>query len=169
MQHRVSVRSDSPSMKVPPKRKGNPNPAQATSHRRALNESPSEKEGKSPLRNTTVRRLITLNESPSEKEGKCIGPPIFCLAVVALNESPSEKEGKFPGVPGTGKTTAPSMKVPPKRKGNLHPRRCAPNPWSALNESPSEKEGKSATVRSILSLDDPSMKVPPKRKGNPRH
>ena len=84
-------------MKVPPKRKGNPGVFVRVSFHviNSLNESPSEKEGKSPLRNTTVRRLITLNESPSEKEGKCIGPPIFCLAVVALNESPSEKEGKW--------------------------------------------------------------------------
>ena len=60
-----------------------------------------------------------------------------------LNESPSEKEGKsgrslcFPYI------YSPSMKVPPKRKGNIIlpiPTRIQLTP---LNESPSEKEGKS--------------------------
>ena len=62
---------------------------------------------------------------------------------VPLNESPSEKEGKFDdfffldvAVP------SPSMKVPPKRKGNA------------------------ATASGRRSSTDPSMKVPPKRKGN---
>ena len=62
---------------------------------------------------------------------------------VPLNESPSEKEGKFDdfffldvAVP------SPSMKVPPKRKGNPTPPAWTANQASALNESPSEKEGK---------------------------
>ena len=62
--------------------------------------------------------------------------------------------------------TWPSMKVPPKRKGNTAPLNSV-RPWlTALNESPSEKEGKyhgAGRVRRELS---PSMKVPPKRKGN---
>ena len=36
----------------------------------ALNESPSEKEGKSQPRSLSFARQMTLNESPSEKEGK---------------------------------------------------------------------------------------------------
>ena len=62
---------------------------------------------------------------------------------VALNESPSEKEGKWATV-NKAECMAfyPSMKVPPKRKGNL------------------------AARSSVLSLVVPSMKVPPKRKGN---
>ena len=35
-----------------------------------------------------------LNESPSEKEGKCLSQSIQCRDGLALNESPSEKEGK---------------------------------------------------------------------------
>ena len=35
-----------------------------------------------------------------------------------LNESPSEKEGKFFAVGGAERLLRPSMKVPPKRKGN---------------------------------------------------
>ena len=53
-----------------------------------------------------------------------------------LNESPSEKEGKLSGRLSSLTFWGPSMKVPPKRKGNSPP---AP---STLNESPSEKEGK---------------------------
>ena len=43
----------------------------------------------------------------------------------ALNESPSEKEGKSQRDGSTEFTRAPSMKVPPKRKGNPHERRCS--------------------------------------------
>ncbi len=35
-----------------------------------------------------------------------------------LNESPSEKEGKYTPSPMAAAMSAPSMKVPPKRKGN---------------------------------------------------
>ena len=57
----------------------------------------------------------------------------------------------------------PSMKVPPKRKGNSSPRTPPHASPSALNESPSEKEGKSSAERSeallILSLNEsPSEK-----------
>ena len=84
----------------------------------------------------------TLNESPSEKEGKFYVFRGGSVEVEALNESPSEKEGKFCKLAHAENCRAPSMKVPPKRKGN-----CAPEAGSArehitLNESPSEKEGK---------------------------
>ena len=60
-----------------------------------------------------------------------------------LNESPSEKEGKCREAERTmGEVFGPSMKVPPKRKGNKLCHRV-PVPAHA-----------------------PSMKVPPKRKGN---
>ena len=91
-------------MKVPPKRKGNqPARDRGNTYSYALNESPSEKEGKfnpSPRRRP---RKLALNESPSEKEGKLV-------MRTAVSVPPKE----------------PSMKVPPKRKGNLHPRhpRC---------------------------------------------
>ena len=61
-----------------------------------------------------------------------------------LNESPSEKEGKLPPEPEVSENTMiPSMKVPPKRKGNLMRRFLC---W--------------------VKPPRPSMKVPPKRKGN---
>ena len=37
---------------------------------------------------------------------------------MTLNESPSEKEGKFASPPVGQNLIRPSMKVPPKRKGN---------------------------------------------------
>ena len=37
-----------------------------------LNESPSEKEGKSTRKKTGVKMNLSLNESPSEKEGKWV-------------------------------------------------------------------------------------------------
>ena len=84
-----------PSMKVPPKRKGNL-PFTQTLHAldSTLNESPSEKEGKSMHTLIVGVTGSALNESPSEKEGKS---GIFLrewAEFLALNESPSEKEGK---------------------------------------------------------------------------
>ena len=66
--------------------------------------------------------LPSLNESPSEKEGKfAIGfeEQHFFLP---LNESPSEKEGKWARRTCTTPARPPSMKVPPKRKGNSYPK-----------------------------------------------
>ena len=58
-------------MKVLPKRKGNDE--EADNHAKndvPLNESPSEKEGKSSLIYAAAFKIFALNESPSEKEGK---------------------------------------------------------------------------------------------------
>ena len=65
--------------------------------------------------------------------------------------------------------TSASMKVPPKRKGNLSTYHLTTPQPKRLNESPSEKEGKFAckvTVDEFWKI--ASMKVPPKRKGNDR-
>ena len=42
----------------------------------------------------TRDKLVSLNESPSEKEGKSIRKTGTSSGRVSLNESPSEKEGK---------------------------------------------------------------------------
>ena len=65
-----------------------------------LNESPSEKEGKSRQEIFHHRVTGALNESPSEKEGKCSYMLAYRPYPIPLNESPSEKEGK------SGSTTA---------------------------------------------------------------
>ena len=85
------------SMKVPPKRKGNPRVRrQPPSYPSGLNESPSEKEGKSARLFTRGESGLSLNESPSEKEGKFGAPKRQVGGAESLNESPSEKEGKSP-------------------------------------------------------------------------
>ena len=48
------------------------------------------------------------------------GRPYKAEHVWALNESPSEKEGKFGRSHRSHRLQAPSMKVPPKRKGNAN-------------------------------------------------
>ena len=58
-------------MKVPPKRKGN------------------------AVFLSSANKHAALNESPSEKEGKCVPAGAAASEAHALNESPSEKEGKF--------------------------------------------------------------------------
>ena len=65
------------------------------------------------------RVIRTLNESPSEKEGKLTTPAVTNFQKTPLNESPSEKEGKLGDECQVKRTAPPSMKVPPKRKGNL--------------------------------------------------
>ena len=69
-----------PSMKVPPKRKGNANAVTGNGLTVApLNESPSEKEGKyADGGSAQDGTLNTLNESPSEKEGKCGSSGLRC-------------------------------------------------------------------------------------------
>ena len=58
-------------MKVPPKRKGNLAAGlRLQTLGLSLNESPSEKEGKSSCRPSPWHGRSSLNESPSEKEGK---------------------------------------------------------------------------------------------------
>ena len=104
-------------MKVPPKRKGNISAA------------------------LPFAVLLSLNESPSEKEGKCRPRLATKLGRGCLNESPSEKEGKFKLAEAFGGEGYASMKVPPKRKGNLDGQ-LIELVGLRLNESPSEKEGK---------------------------
>ena len=106
-------------MKAPPKRKGNP-------------------KANGDLRT----KWGPLNESPSEKEGKWNDVSPAVLPEPALNESPSEKEGKFRLVSQCEHLPYPSMKAPPKRKGNCHSKWSNQKCGASLNESPSEKEGK---------------------------
>ena len=129
-------------MKVPPKRKGNFAIRKRLSFcRETLNESPSEKEGKS-------------------RTGWVASPPVGpSMKVPPKRKGNLQPHGEHPRI-------LPSMKVPPKRKGNCS-RPAAPNSKSALNESPSEKEGKFVPGVAVARIiDGPSMKVPPKRKGN---
>ena len=65
-----------------------------------------------------------------------------CCRPETLNESPSEKEGKFQRRVEPRQLLPPSMKVPPKRKGNRNRGRLTSASCTTLNESPSEKEGK---------------------------
>ena len=86
------------SMKVPPKRKGNVQLYYGARKLSRLNESPSEKEGKSRASLSRVLISPCLNESPSEKEGKCLLNLLMNALSRRLNESPSEKEGKLPSM-----------------------------------------------------------------------
>ena len=110
-------------MKVPPKRKGNLSILNLVAYSpAALNESPSEKEGKLPKMKKPCLRHTSLNESPSEKEGKCAQSVEATSEPRSLNESPSEKEGKSSSTASGEAARTPSMKVPPKRKGNSYPK-----------------------------------------------
>ena len=83
-------------MKVPPKRKGN--------YGRCLGWSRSSR---------------ALNESPSEKEGKFelfAGARVICQPSMKV---PPKRKGNFMLIlTGAAGVWSPSMKVPPKRKGN---------------------------------------------------
>ena len=49
-----------------------------------------------PTPSTCNASSAPLNESPSEKEGKSLSETSIMADMLTLNESPSEKEGKFP-------------------------------------------------------------------------
>ena len=86
---------------------------------------------------------VPLNESPSEKEGKSRR-----AAVIPSPRSgpsmkvPPKRKGNWALIPRNRIVLTPSMKVPPKRKGNPGQRRLRGQRLCTLNESPSEKEGK---------------------------
>ena len=84
-----SGRVQSPSMKVPPKRKGNLCPLCSPSMK-----VPPKRKGNHTERDGKALDKLALNESPSEKEGKYILLSHWLRSFTTLNESPSEKEGK---------------------------------------------------------------------------
>ena len=95
--------------------------------------------------------LVSLNESPSQKEGKSpiARPPLDSVTPPSMKVPPKRKgNANFSARPFRLKF--PSMKVPPKRKGNLHLPGEGYLPYRSLNESPSEKEGKSDLVDSVV-------------------
>ena len=59
----------------------------------------------------------------------------------------------------------PSMKVPPKRKGNLLRWLQSASNYSSLNESPSEKEGKWGELDLRLSHKDALNESPSEKEG----
>ena len=79
---------------------------------------------------------------------------------------PPKRKGNVKVVGGESQRVSASMKVPPKRKGNRGFQTGALFPHERLNESPSEKEGKYTVQPWIPAIVAASMKVPPKRKGN---
>ena len=84
-----------PSMKVPPKRKGNvPSGCNRNNFRPSMKVPPKRK-GNPGAAGKAEMKALSLNESPSEKEGKCQSLGLsLCTVHESLNESPSEKEGK---------------------------------------------------------------------------
>ena len=83
-----------------------------------------------------------LNESPSEKEGKYIGKAVtHPTPAVPSMKVPPKRKGNVVENRNEDVECLPSMKVPPKRKGNS-PLSSSSSDAEAPNESPSEKEGK---------------------------
>ena len=83
-------------MKVPPKRKGNlNNKYDVNLGSPALNESPSEKEGKSDLIAPPAGAIRPSMKVPPKRKGNEDAEKYNELVEAPLNESPSEKEGKY--------------------------------------------------------------------------
>ena len=69
--------------------------------------------------------------------------------------------------PGRSMLGMPSMKVPPKRKGNSHIRVLLAHRTSPSMKVPPKRKGNvEAGASKAKVAREPSMKVPPKRKGN---
>ena len=156
-------------MKVPPKRKGNTSSMAAPSPcPQSLNESPSQKEGKSSSpKLATHARQPSLNESPSKKDGKLLrsSGPLCACARSRLNKRLSEKEGKLTDVASKPQTVDASMKALPKRKGNSLRRLFSQSISSPLNESPSEKEGKCQPTGPAACHERPLNESPSEKEG----
>ena len=83
-------------MKVPPKRKGNAiTRAFDLAVLHGLNESPSEKEGKSCANGRARTAQRASMKVPPKRKGNVENITHNIIALVRLNESPSEKEGKL--------------------------------------------------------------------------
>ena len=136
-------------MKVPPKRKGNVKQLGCYfKTARSLNESPSEKEGKSPAYRRLESSPCCLNESPSEKEGKFMIFRTLSHFSAASMKVPPKRKGNSIASGDLIHVITASMKVPPKRKGNSSAFQSTAA-HESLNESPSEKEGKYVTVGTL--------------------
>ena len=155
-------------MKVPPKRKGNAADFRGRGwHVQGLNESPSEKEGKSPFDDVRLRVCGASMKVPPKRKGNParLGPrPKPERASMKVPPKRKGNLGRLNRQQRHGRCA--SMKVPPKRKGNASLITASAGATERLNESPSEKEGKWTFDILRASLIHASMKVPPKRKGN---
>ena len=157
-------------MKVPPKRKGNPqNLGGGGGQLKASMKVPPKRKGNPSGAAALLGCALRLNESPSEKEGKSWqNDTPSCRIARASMKVPPKRKGNLATGNHRGMEHRASMKVPPKRKGNPGISNVDPDDFS-LNESPSEKEGKfQIGANTATSIDMASMKVPPKRKGNPK-
>ena len=108
----------------------------------------------------------TLNESPSEKEGKYIAAILQSVLLDPSMKVPPKRKGnaaRSAARPGSGIT---SMKVPPKRKGNKKMTRCGAGADHPSMKVPPKRKGNATTTKKPKETKPPSMKVPPKRKGN---
>ena len=114
------------SMKAPPRRKGNLSLNQRhTNAEIASIKALPKRKGNGVLGLWWSCGSGCLNESPSQKEGKSFRRPDRRRSS-RLNESPSEKEGKSSAsCASTSAFCAASMKVPPKRKGNTAGAPCS--------------------------------------------
>ena len=89
-------------------------------------------------------RMVALNESPSEKEGKSSTSRVERrVPVMPSMKAPPKRKGNERRLYQLLHAVKPSMKAPPKRKGNPPSVSATSSKRMSLNESPSEKEGKS--------------------------
>ena len=92
------------------------------------------------------------------------GNPSSSLSAPSMKVPPKRK-GNAVSEEVTALKAKPSMKVPPKRKGNLG----TVSFHVALRPSmkvPPKRKGNDKAPHEVPVSNDPSMKVPPKRKGN---
>ena len=121
------------SMKVPPKRKGNAAAGRRTSSARpsCLNESPSEKEGKSGSFVPLIHTRSASMKVPPKRKGNCGISTYRRRHRTASMKVPPKRKGNFAAQLPACQAMSASMKVPPKRKGNL-----AQGPMPSLRSGP---------------------------------
>ena len=123
------------SMKALPKRKGNARPVAILGPRDSASmKALPKRKGNRVSESRNMGIVSGLNESPSEKEGKSrVNQRKHIRVLRRLNESPSEKEGKFSRQHDHRRARShASMKALPKRKGNMRCTFCS----CCANDSP---------------------------------
>ena len=111
-------------MKVPPKRKGNFRAGFSFSiHFQPSMKVPPKRKGNQHLADSATVVTVALNESPSEKEGKfAVNGQALVNVFAPSMKVPPKRKGNCAVHIISKLTDFPSMKVPPKRKGNSYPK-----------------------------------------------
>ena len=136
-------------MKVPARRRGNPNrQRQVTPPIARLNESPRPKAGKCSFARSGLPLLRASMKVPARRRGNVGDIITLDVAQNASMKVPARRRGNHSlQKPSQSSPPLASMKVPARRRGNADTGAGAEQKTAGLNESPRPKAGKSCQLQ----------------------